>query len=68
MRKYISATAQSARLEYDAVIDSVPSAKLRSLGPEVGKLRAVKSKSEQQLLRCASDISGLAHAKVSIFV
>lgn len=46
------------------VIDKAAPAKLRSLSPEVAKLRAIKSKSEQELMRTAADISGNAHAKV----
>ena len=61
----VSPNAQSARFECNAVIDSIPNAKIRPLGPEVGRLRAIKSTPEQEIMRHAADISGLAHAKVN---
>lgn len=66
MLQSLSPGAQSARLEYDSVIESISSSKLRSLGPEVGKLRVIKSECEQRLMRLAADTSGLAHAKVGM--
>ncbi|KJA21690.1 hypothetical protein HYPSUDRAFT_41827 [Hypholoma sublateritium FD-334 SS-4] len=39
----------------------------RPLAPQLGKLRAIKSKAEQQVMRAAADISGRAHAKTMRF-
>ena len=55
---------RSLREEYDMVVESISRSKLKSLAPEVAKLRAVKSEAEQRIMRSAADISGLAHAKV----
>ena len=46
-------------------MDTLPSAKKRSLAAEVGKMRAIKSESEQRIMGQAAQISGRAHAKVS---
>lgn len=65
--KYLSPSSSSARQDLDTLIESISPKRLRSLTPEVAKLRAVKSKSEQTLMRKAADISGLAHAKTMRF-
>lgn len=62
--QYLSPNAGSTRQELDAIIDSISPKRLRSLAPEVATLRAIKSKSEQRIMRSAADISGNAHAKV----
>ncbi|KAI0346938.1 peptidase M24 [Trametopsis cervina] len=67
MLKYLAPGATSARLEYDSVIDSITSSKLRPLAPEVARLRVIKSESEQRIMRAAADISGNAHAKTMRF-
>ncbi|KAG1715675.1 hypothetical protein ID866_1479 [Astraeus odoratus] len=52
------------RSEYESIVDSLSSSRRRPLAPLVAKLRAVKSEHEQQVMRAAADISGLALAKV----
>lgn len=46
-------------------MDSLSSKKRKALAPELAKLRAVKSESEQRIMHCAADISAHAHAKVN---
>ena len=65
LMRYLTAHSTS-RLEYNSVIDSISNTKCRNLAAEVGKLRCIKSKAEQRLMRLAADASGLAHAKVSV--
>ena len=57
--------ANSARMEYDAVIESLSAGKVKPLASEVARLRAIKSEAEQHIMRTAADISGNAHAKVA---
>ncbi|KAI5116860.1 hypothetical protein M0805_009170 [Coniferiporia weirii] len=57
----------SARTEYEGIIDALPSSKRRSLAAELGKMRSVKSKAEQQVMLQAAQISGRAHAKTMRF-
>lgn len=45
-------------------MDSLVSSKRKPLSPEVGRLRSVKSKVEQDIMRQAADISARAHNKV----
>ena len=52
--------------ESDLVLDTLGKARPKPLSSEIGRLRAFKSPSEQKLMRAAADISGRAHAKVSI--
>ncbi|CAL1703435.1 unnamed protein product [Somion occarium] len=65
--KYLSAEGFNNKVDYESLIDSISSSKRKSLFPEVSKLRAVKSKVEQKVMRAAADISGRAHAKVMRF-
>jgi intermediate cleaving peptidase 55 len=55
---------KSGKTEYDKLVENIESGKRRPLAPEVGKLRAVKSASEQAVMRAAAEISANAHAKV----
>ncbi|KAI0751632.1 peptidase M24, structural domain-containing protein [Daedaleopsis nitida] len=55
------------RGEYDSLIESLSSSKRKPLAPEVGRLRAVKSKYEQAVMRQAADISARAHTKTMRF-
>jgi intermediate cleaving peptidase 55 len=63
--KFLSSPT-AARSELEGVIDTLPGSKRRSLVAEVGKLRVVKSEAEQRAMRQAAEISGCAHAKVSL--
>lgn len=49
----------------DLIRDSLGKIRPKPLAPEVGRLRSIKSESEQKLMRTAADISGRAHAKAS---
>ena len=53
-----------SRGDYDSLLESLSSSKRKPLAPEVGRLRAVKSKWEQAVMRQAADISARAHNKV----
>ena len=64
--QFLSPGLGTPKSEYNSVVDSISSSKLRALAPEVAKLRAVKSSAEQRIMRAAADISGLAHAKVCL--
>ncbi|KAI0761762.1 peptidase M24 [Irpex lacteus] len=57
MLKFLTPGANSARMEYDAVLESL----------KVAQLRAIKSEAEQHIMRSAADISGHAHAKTMRF-
>ena len=50
--------------DYEKIIGSLPQTRRRSLAPEVGKMRSIKSEAEQLIMRQAAKISGRAHAKV----
>ena len=52
------------RTEYDSLFDSLSSSKRKALASEVGRLRAIKSKYEQEVMRQAADLSARAHNKV----
>ena len=52
------------RTEYDSLFDSLSSSKRKALAPEVGRLRAIKSKYEQEVMRQAANLSARAHNKV----
>lgn len=49
-------------------MDSLVSSKRKPLSPEVGRLRSIKSKVEQNIMRQAADISARAHNKVRFHV
>ena len=61
--KYI-ANSLPARSGYDSIVETLNGSKRKPLAPEVARLRAIKSKCEQDMMRAAADISGTAHAKV----
>src|SRR6266481_977180 len=61
--KYIS-NSLPARREYDSIVEALSGSKRKPLAPEVSKLRVIKSKCEQDIMKAAADISGTAHAKV----
>ncbi|KAH9843656.1 peptidase M24 [Rhodofomes roseus] len=61
--KYLSRTSQ----EHDSLLESLSGQKRRPLAPEVGRLRAIKSEAEQNVMRAAADISGQAHTKTMRF-
>jgi intermediate cleaving peptidase 55 len=61
--KYLTGSVP-ARTEYDSIVEALSGSRRKPLAPEVGKLRAFKSKCEQDIMRAAADISGTAHAKV----
>ncbi|KAI0092480.1 peptidase M24, structural domain-containing protein [Irpex rosettiformis] len=65
--KFLTPGANSARMEYDAIIESLSASKLKPLAPEVAQLRATKSDAEQHIMRFAAAISGHAHAKTMRF-
>ena len=50
----------------ESIVDTLPSAKRKSLAAEVGKMRAIKSEAEQRIMGQAAQISGRAHTKVSL--
>lgn len=62
--KYLSPPVL-ARSEYDSIVESLANSRRKPLAPEVSRLRAIKSKCEQRMMRAAADISGRSHAKVS---
>ncbi|CDO74200.1 hypothetical protein BN946_scf185043.g252 [Trametes cinnabarina] len=62
--KYLSPSGGLSRGEYDNLVESLSSSKRKPLSLEVGRLRAVKSKVEQTVMRQAADISARAHNKV----
>ena len=61
--KYL-ANSLPARKEYDSIVEALNGSKRKPLAPEVSKLRTIKSQCEQDVMRAAADISGMAHAKV----
>ncbi|KAI9069540.1 hypothetical protein FKP32DRAFT_1671270 [Trametes sanguinea] len=65
--KYLSPSGGLSRGDYDTLIESLSSSKRKPLSPEVGRLRAVKSKAEQKVMRQAADISARAHNKTMRF-
>ncbi|PPQ81078.1 hypothetical protein CVT25_014541 [Psilocybe cyanescens] len=62
--KYL--TGPSAR-EHEDIIDSLSGSMRRPLASQLGKLRSIKSKAEQQVMRAAADISSRAHTKTMRF-
>ncbi|GJE84829.1 peptidase M24 [Phanerochaete sordida] len=65
--KDLSPIARTTRVEYDTIMDSLSSKMRQPLAPKLAKIRAVKSEPEQQLMRCAADISAHAHTKTMRF-
>jgi intermediate cleaving peptidase 55 len=61
--KYLANTLP-VRTEYDSIVEALSGNKRKPLAPEVGRLRTIKSRWEQGVMRAAADISGRAHAKV----
>ena len=51
----------------ESFMDVLSAPKRQSLSNEVGKLRSIKSESEQAVMRAAADISSRAHVKVGFF-
>ncbi|OSX60604.1 hypothetical protein POSPLADRAFT_1147567 [Postia placenta MAD-698-R-SB12] len=64
--QHLSSSGNSDSL-LDALNSSSAGAKRRPLAPEVGRLRSIKSDTEQRVMRHAADISGRAHAKTMRF-
>jgi len=62
--KYLTGTLAS---EKDSLFENISSSLRRPLEPQLGKLRAIKSKAEQKVMHGAATISGRAHAKVNSF-
>jgi len=62
--RYLTGTLAS---EKDPLFENISSSLRRPLEPQLGKLRAIKSKAEQKVMRGAATISGRAHAKVNSF-
>jgi hypothetical protein len=56
---------KASKGEYEKLVADINNSKRKPLAPELGRLRAIKSVNEQNVMRQASDISGRAHAKVS---
>jgi intermediate cleaving peptidase 55 len=61
--KYLTGLGGQRR-EHDSVLEGLAAARKLPLAPLVGRLRSVKSKHEQAVMRAAADVSGVAHAKV----
>jgi len=62
--KYLTGSVAS---EKDPLFETISSSLRRPLAPQLGKLRAIKSKAEQKVMHGAATISGRAHAKVNSF-
>ncbi|KAI0829267.1 peptidase M24, structural domain-containing protein [Trametes gibbosa] len=65
--KCLSPSGGLSRGEYDTLVDSLSSSKRKPLAPEIGRLRSIKSKVEQTIMRQAADISARAHNKTMRF-
>lgn len=65
--QYLSPSGGMSRAEYDILLESLSSSKRKALAPEVGRLRAIKSKYEQEVMRQAADVSARAHNKIMRF-
>lgn len=59
------ASSSSAKADYESVMEGLSATKRKPLAPIVGKMRAIKSKFEQGVLKAAADISSKGHTKVS---
>ncbi|KAF8966401.1 peptidase M24 [Flammula alnicola] len=66
-KSFLTYLTNPSALENDELIDSISNSIRRPLAPQLGKLRAIKSKAEQAVMREAADISGRAHAKTMRF-
>ncbi|KAA1465904.1 peptidase M24 [Dentipellis sp. KUC8613] len=53
----------AAKGPHESILEGLSANKRKPLAPLVGKLRSVKSKAEQAVMKSAADISGTAHAK-----
>ncbi|KAH8102841.1 peptidase M24, structural domain-containing protein [Cristinia sonorae] len=68
IQKILALAGLPAQSEHvDSLVESIAGTKRKPLAPEVSKLRAIKSTTEQQIMRAAADISGRAHAKTMRF-
>ncbi|KAI0773692.1 peptidase M24, structural domain-containing protein [Fomes fomentarius] len=65
--KYLSPSGGMSRAEHEILLESLSSSKRKALAPEVGRLRAIKSKYEQKVMRQAADVSARAHNKIMRF-
>lgn len=61
---FLQRLSQAVASDNDELIDSISNSLRRPLAPQLGKLRSIKSKAEQRVMKAAADISGRAHAKV----
>ncbi|KAI0269392.1 peptidase M24 [Gloeopeniophorella convolvens] len=61
--RYLARGPRAAKSDPEAYLESVAPAKRRPLAPLVGRLRSVKSKHEQEVMKASADISARAHAK-----
>ena len=66
MVQCLSPSGGMLRTKHDKLLDSLDNLKPKPLAPEVDRLRSIKSKYEQDVMRQAADISARAHNKVSI--
>ncbi|KDQ65103.1 hypothetical protein JAAARDRAFT_202334 [Jaapia argillacea MUCL 33604] len=69
---YLSSPLEKSKGEFDTVLEVITGSggardRTRDLGPEVGKLRNVKSIWEVGVMKRAAEISGRAHAKTMRF-
>ncbi|KAL1749162.1 peptidase M24, structural domain-containing protein [Schizophyllum fasciatum] len=67
MLKYLTKARPKSTLETAMGAFSLPSSKRRPLGPEIARMRAIKSDAEVRVMRAAADISAHAHAKTMRF-
>ncbi|EIM85484.1 peptidase M24 [Stereum hirsutum FP-91666 SS1] len=58
------ASSSSAKADYESVMEGLSATKRKPLAPIVGKMRAIKSKFEQGVLKAAADISSRGHTKI----
>ena len=64
-RSMFNFLSSSYSTECDGIMDSISSSARRPLAPQLAKLRAIKSKAEQEVMRHAANISAHAHTKVN---
>jgi intermediate cleaving peptidase 55 len=65
MLNYLTPSFQSKN-EYDNIAEMLSGSRRRPLGPELFKLRAIKSEAEKHVMRRAADISAEGHVQVSL--
>lgn len=65
MAQCLSSSGGTSLTEYDRLLDLLDNLKPEPLAPQVARLRSIKSKYEQNVMRQAADISARAHNKVS---